>query len=119
MDCEVQTRGGEGDGLVADEKVPHLAGLGECEGEEQGGRERVGGTSFMLCVQLLAVEYTLYVFPSPPLPPPPPLPLQPIQVKSAIAVEGLKGYIYVEAYKQTHVKHVRTHPAPHPLTLGG
>lgn len=28
----------------------------------------------------------------------------PLQIKSAIAVEGLKGYIYVEAYKQTHVK---------------
>ena len=42
MDCEVQTRGGEGDGLVADEEVPHLAGLGECEGEGQGGREWEG-----------------------------------------------------------------------------
>ncbi|XP_046859961.1 transcription elongation factor SPT5-like [Xenia sp. Carnegie-2017] len=29
---------------------------------------------------------------------------EPLQVKSAIAVEGLKGYIYIEAYKQTHVK---------------
>jgi len=28
----------------------------------------------------------------------------PLQIKSAIAVEGLKGYIYVEAYKQSHVK---------------
>ncbi|XP_065653569.1 transcription elongation factor SPT5-like [Hydra vulgaris] len=28
----------------------------------------------------------------------------PLQIKSAIAVEGLKGYIYIEAYKQTHVK---------------
>lgn len=33
--------------------------------------------------------------------------LQPLQIKSAIAVEGLKGYIYIEAYKQTHVKQVR------------
>jgi anthranilate phosphoribosyltransferase len=31
---------------------------------------------------------------------------QPLQVKSVIAVEGLKGYIYIEAYKQTHVKQV-------------
>ena len=29
---------------------------------------------------------------------------QPLQIKSVIAKEGLKGYIYVEAYKQTHVK---------------
>ena len=32
--------------------------------------------------------------------------VQPLQIKSAIAVEGLKGYIYVEAFKQTHVKQV-------------
>ena len=32
--------------------------------------------------------------------------LQPLQIKSAVAVEGLKGYIYIEAYKQTHVKQV-------------
>lgn len=31
---------------------------------------------------------------------------QPLQIKSAVAVEGLKGYIYIEAYKQTHVKQV-------------
>ena len=30
-----------------------------------------------------------------------------MQIKSAIAVEGLKGYIYIEAYKQTHVKQVK------------
>nr|XP_006824005.1 PREDICTED: transcription elongation factor SPT5 isoform X2 [Saccoglossus kowalevskii] len=30
---------------------------------------------------------------------------EPLQIKSVIAVEGLKGYIYVESYKQTHVKH--------------
>uniref|UniRef100_T1IQH2 Transcription elongation factor SPT5 n=1 Tax=Strigamia maritima TaxID=126957 RepID=T1IQH2_STRMM len=29
---------------------------------------------------------------------------EPLQIKSAIAVEGVKGYIYVEAFKQTHVK---------------
>lgn len=29
---------------------------------------------------------------------------QPLQIKSVTAKEGLKGYIYVEAYKQTHVK---------------
>ena len=29
---------------------------------------------------------------------------QPIQIKSVIAKEGLKGYIYIEAFKQTHVK---------------
>lgn len=28
-----------------------------------------------------------------------------LQIKSAVAVEGLKNYIYVEAYKQSHVKH--------------
>ena len=31
-------------------------------------------------------------------------PLQPLQIKSAVAVEGLKGYIYIESYKQQHVK---------------
>ncbi|CAI9740140.1 transcription elongation factor SPT5-like [Octopus vulgaris] len=29
---------------------------------------------------------------------------EPLQIKSVIAKEGLKGYIYVEAFKQTHVK---------------
>ncbi|XP_069689905.1 transcription elongation factor SPT5-like isoform X2 [Periplaneta americana] len=29
---------------------------------------------------------------------------QPLKIKSVIAVEGVKGYIYVEAYKQPHVK---------------
>lgn len=29
---------------------------------------------------------------------------EPLQIKSVIAPEGVKGYIYVEAYKQTHVK---------------
>ncbi|KAL5006667.1 hypothetical protein ScPMuIL_015473 [Solemya velum] len=29
---------------------------------------------------------------------------EPLQIKSVIAKESLKGYIYVEAYKQTHVK---------------
>ncbi|XP_071104525.1 transcription elongation factor SPT5-like [Haliotis cracherodii] len=29
---------------------------------------------------------------------------EPLQIKSVIAKEGLKGYIYIEAYKQTHVK---------------
>ncbi|EDV19803.1 uncharacterized protein TRIADDRAFT_32870, partial [Trichoplax adhaerens] len=28
----------------------------------------------------------------------------PLQIKSVVAVEGLKGYIYVEAFKQNHVK---------------
>jgi len=28
----------------------------------------------------------------------------PLQIKSIIAPEGVKGYIYLEAYKQTHVK---------------
>ena len=32
------------------------------------------------------------------------LAFQPLQIKSVIAVEGLKGYIYVEAFKQQHVK---------------
>lgn len=27
-----------------------------------------------------------------------------MQIKSVIAKESLKGYIYIEAYKQTHVK---------------
>ena len=31
-------------------------------------------------------------------------PPEPLQIKSVVAVEGLKGYIYVEAYKQQHVK---------------
>jgi len=30
---------------------------------------------------------------------------QALQIKSAIAVEGLKQYIYIEAYKQSHIKH--------------
>jgi len=30
--------------------------------------------------------------------------LQPLQIKSVIAKEGLRGYIYIEAFKQTHVK---------------
>ena len=34
--------------------------------------------------------------------------VQPLQIKSAVAVEGLKGYIYIEAYKQTHVKEVNS-----------
>ncbi|KAL4224649.1 Transcription elongation factor SPT5 [Mactra antiquata] len=29
---------------------------------------------------------------------------EPMQIKSVIAKESLKGYIYIEAYKQTHVK---------------
>lgn len=29
---------------------------------------------------------------------------EPLQIKSVIAKESLKGYIYIEAYKQTHVK---------------
>jgi len=33
-----------------------------------------------------------------------PLALQPLQIKSVVAPEHVKGYIYVEAYKQTHVK---------------
>ena len=30
--------------------------------------------------------------------------LQPLQIKSVVSKESLKGYIYIEAYKQTHVK---------------
>ena len=30
--------------------------------------------------------------------------LQPLQIKSVVAVEGLKGYVYVESYKQQYVK---------------
>jgi transcription elongation factor SPT5 len=33
----------------------------------------------------------------------------PLQIKAVIAPEGIKGYIYIEAYKQTHVKQVITH----------
>lgn len=33
-----------------------------------------------------------------------PLAPQPLQIKSVVAPEHVKGYIYVEAYKQTHVK---------------
>jgi transcription elongation factor SPT5 len=29
---------------------------------------------------------------------------EPLQIKSVVAPEGAKGYIYVEAFKQTHVK---------------
>lgn len=29
---------------------------------------------------------------------------EPIQIKSVVAPEGVKGYIYIEAYKQPHVK---------------
>ncbi|XP_013782146.1 transcription elongation factor SPT5-like [Limulus polyphemus] len=29
---------------------------------------------------------------------------EPLQIKSVIAPEGVKGYLYIEAYKQTHVK---------------
>ncbi|CAL1263967.1 unnamed protein product [Larinioides sclopetarius] len=29
---------------------------------------------------------------------------EPLQIKSVVAPEGAKGYIYIEAYKQTHVK---------------
>jgi len=29
---------------------------------------------------------------------------EPLQIKSVIAPEGVKGYIYVEAFKQPHVK---------------
>jgi transcription elongation factor SPT5 len=28
----------------------------------------------------------------------------PLQIKSVIAPEGVKGYIYIESFKQTHVK---------------
>jgi len=30
--------------------------------------------------------------------------LKPMQIKSVIVKEGLRGYIYIEAFKQTHVK---------------
>ena len=29
---------------------------------------------------------------------------QPLAIKSVIVKEGLRGFIYIEAYKQTHVK---------------
>ena len=29
---------------------------------------------------------------------------EPLQIKSVVAPEGVKGYIYIESYKQTHVK---------------
>lgn len=29
---------------------------------------------------------------------------EPLQIKSVVAPEGVKGYIYIEAYKQPHVK---------------
>ncbi|XP_001844481.2 transcription elongation factor SPT5 [Culex quinquefasciatus] len=29
---------------------------------------------------------------------------EPLQIKSVVAPEGVKGYVYIEAYKQTHVK---------------
>lgn len=33
---------------------------------------------------------------------------QPLQIKAVVAPEGIKGMIYVEAYKQTHVKQAIT-----------
>lgn len=38
------------------------------------------------------------------LTPPPPSSTQPLQIKSVVAPDHVKGYIYVESYKQTHVK---------------
>lgn len=35
---------------------------------------------------------------------PPLLSTQPLQIKSVVAPDHVKGYIYVESYKQTHVK---------------
>ncbi|NXM24572.1 SPT5H factor, partial [Oxyruncus cristatus] len=35
---------------------------------------------------------------------PRPPPLQPLQIKAVVAPEHVRGYLYVEAYKQTHVK---------------
>lgn len=29
---------------------------------------------------------------------------EPLQIKSVVTPEGVKGYIYIEAYKQSHVK---------------
>ena len=29
---------------------------------------------------------------------------EPLQIKSVVAPEGVKGYVYIESYKQTHVK---------------
>ena len=29
---------------------------------------------------------------------------EPLQIKSVIVKEGLRGFIYIEAYKQSHVK---------------
>ena len=33
---------------------------------------------------------------------------EPLQIKSVVAPEGVKGYVYIEAYKQTHVKQCLT-----------
>ena len=30
----------------------------------------------------------------------------PFQIRSVVAPEHVKGYIYIEAFKQTHVKHL-------------
>lgn len=40
---------------------------------------------------------TVVIVPSPSTP-------QPLQIKSVVAPDHVKGYIYVESYKQTHVK---------------
>ena len=40
------------------------------------------------------------------------------QPKSAVAVEGLKEYIYIEAYKQTHVKQVFNYPKYYSVSKG-
>ncbi|UYV79463.1 SUPT5H [Cordylochernes scorpioides] len=50
------------------------------------GEEKV--TAIQLMRKFLAFQYTE----------------EPLQIKSVVAPEGVKGYIYIEAFKQTHVK---------------
>lgn len=52
---------------------------------------------FLSCsCRLVSIKYSLFFSP---LTPP-----QPLQIKSVVAPDHVKGYIYVESYKQTHVK---------------
>lgn len=50
------------------------------------------GEEKMTCLQLMRKFYA-YQFTE-----------EPLQIKSVVAPEGVKGYVYIEAYKQTHVK---------------
>uniref|UniRef100_H2Y415 Transcription elongation factor SPT5 n=1 Tax=Ciona savignyi TaxID=51511 RepID=H2Y415_CIOSA len=67
--------------LLPDVKDPNLWTVKCKHGEERA-------TALLLMRKFIAMQYED----------------QPLQIKSVAAPEGLKGYIYVEAIKQTHVK---------------